>query len=493
MRSRLHTLASDPAAFRDALVIDCDGMPRPFRDVIEPWQRADFEALDPGLRAVVGQDVADCHLRHWWERSRGHSKTSDISIAITWLLFASRRPLRIAAAAADQDQAGLLRDAILRLTGANAWLKSVLDVQARRICNPHTGSICDIITSDAPSSYGLLLDAIVCDELCHWPKRDLWDSLLSTAAKRSRCLLLAITNAGFADSWQWQTREAIRSDAGWYFSRLDGPQATWITADRLAEQERLLPTIAYRRLWLNEWSSGSGDALSESDIVAAVDPDMSDQPARHEVCVAGLDLGLKHDASAFCIVAKSRAGQLRVLRVRRWQAPKNGKLNLAELEATILEDHREYRPRRVSCDPWQASYLLQRLRRAGVPTFERQQAGPRLVEQAMALVEAFTNGTIRIPPHELLLSELRRARVEERSYGVRLTSDRDATGHGDIVSALSIALAEVKQCAPQIFDMTGWQPPDDIVRHLVAEGATRYKPARSMSFLPRPRFGVTGV
>ena len=117
------------------------------------------------------------------------------------------------------------------------------------------------------SSYGLLVDFIICDELVHWSgDGSLWHSIISTAAKRSNCLLVVISNAGFADSWQWDVRESARTDPAWLFSRLDGPQASWITPARLEEQRRMLPPMAFARLWLNQWSSGGGDALQEADV-----------------------------------------------------------------------------------------------------------------------------------------------------------------------------------------------------------------------------------
>ncbi len=483
------TLAADPVAFRRALRIDVDGSSKSLADCMDPWQADDFRAMDPAWRRLVGQSVDVEHSRGWLERARGHSKTSDLAVMVTWSLLISRRPLRGVVAAGDVDQASLLRDAIERLVTLNPWLASFVSVKAAKLVNPQTGSECSIITSDAPSSYGLLPDFVVADEIVHWRRRDLWDSLLSAVAKRKHCLFLVITNAGFAESWQWDTREAIRTDPSWYFSRLDGPQASWITADRLAEQERLLPTIAYERLWLNRWSSGAGDALCSDDIVAATDPELMEQPGRDEVCVGGLDLGLKHDASAFVIVAKGRASQLRVIKVRRWQAPKGGKLDLAIVEQGIADDAKLYRLHRVSADPWQASYLIDRLRKAGVPIFERHQNGSKLVEQCMSLVEAFTSGAITIPQHKELLAELQRARIEERSYGVRLIADRDRTGHGDIVSALSIALAEAKSVVHAVHHLEGWDPPTDVLASLRGEPSSRSAPASRMSF-GHGRFGI---
>jgi hypothetical protein len=185
-------------------------------------------------------------------------------------LFASRRKLTGYGAAADRDQARLLRDAIDRLVRLNPWLSQILTVNNWNIVNEHTGSTLEILSSDAPTSYGLLPDFVIVDELTHWQKEDLWYSLISSAAKRRNCVVVVISNAGFGETWQWETREAIRQDPAWYFSRIDGPVARWITEDRLAEQRRLLPAIAYQRLWLNIWTSGSGDALSDSEITRAL-------------------------------------------------------------------------------------------------------------------------------------------------------------------------------------------------------------------------------
>ena len=86
---------------------------------------------------------------------------------------------------------------------------------------------------------------------------------MSSVAKRKDCMMLCISNAGFVDSWQWQLRERVRQDPDWYFNALAGPQASWISEKILDEQRRLLPNIAFERLWNNVWSSGGGDALPE--------------------------------------------------------------------------------------------------------------------------------------------------------------------------------------------------------------------------------------
>ena len=134
-----------------------------------------------------------------------------------FLLFASPRTIKDIVVAVDKDQAALDRDHLDKLTRLNPWLREVLDVQATRVINRITGSSLDVISSDVASSLGLLIDWAILDEVSHWPKRDLFDSIISAAAKRQRCMVMAILNAGFQESWGWDVRELVRVDPDWDF------------------------------------------------------------------------------------------------------------------------------------------------------------------------------------------------------------------------------------------------------------------------------------
>lgn len=460
-----------PADFRRKLLIDpaAGGSPRPLAEIADDWQARDFEALDAawiraaglspteqpsGLATKIGDAFrravrlppGGIPCRAYLERPRGHSKTADLAVMASFALLAARRQLLIVVAAADRDQARLLRDAVAKLVSLNPWMGTLLDVQAHRIANRRTGSTLEILSADAASSYGLTPDAILVDELVHWPRPDLWHSLFSAAAKRSHCLLVVISNAGCGegDSWQWQVREAARTDSRrWYFSRLDGPVASWISAEHLAEQAAILPGPVYMRLWHNVWTSGAGDALLPADVDRALTlkgPSAREEGFRY---VAGVDGGLSHDSAVVVVIGKIGT-RYKLCRVWEWRPPRGGKIDLDSVEQTIVEAHREYGFRHVACDPWQLAQLVQRCRKAGVPIAERPQSGGALVEQASALIEAFTSGSIDIFEHSSLTRDLRSLRVEERQYGYRLVSTRGADGHGDRASALSIALAVAK-------------------------------------------------
>jgi phage terminase large subunit-like protein len=447
---------------------------------LDTWQQTDFAALDQGWQAAAGQQSTGV-LRAWLERPRGHSKTSDLAVMAAWALFASRHRISGYGSAADAEQAKLLRDSVDRLVRLNPWLGQILTVKANAVVNGHTGSTLEILSSDAPTSYGLLPDFVIVDELCHWKKPDLWESLISSAAKRRNCMLVIITNAGFGESWQWGVRESVRQDEAWYFSRLDGPQASWITEGNLAEQRRLLPDIAYRRWWLNEWTSGCGAAWADADSDAALTQRESLQKAEQGwVYVAGLDLGLQRDKAALAVVGRHvgyyeareqpvslTPTQALMVDAGLWEEPEpelfeqytegtgrlklaclyvwnpadalNGKVDIEEIEETIWELDRRFKLQ-VGADPWQAAYLIERLQKRGVPIEPVNFSGQNLTSMCSATLEAFNEANIDLYPEPHLLHDLRNLKVVEKSYGVRLDSPRGLNGHGDCATALSIAL-----------------------------------------------------
>ena len=115
--------------------------------------------------------------------------------------------------------------------------------------HPGEGGSITIESSEVGSSYGILPDLIVADEVTHWKEDDgLWSSLISSAAKRQNCLFLAITNSGFVDSWAWRARETVPTDSGWIFSRMEGVKAPWLSEKTLEEHRRMLPQVAFNRL-----------------------------------------------------------------------------------------------------------------------------------------------------------------------------------------------------------------------------------------------------
>lgn len=177
--------------------------------------------------------------------------------------------------------------------------------------------------------------------------------------------------------------------------------------------------------------------------------------------VAGVDLGIKRDNSAVVVLACGRmgtryAGRIRLATAKMWKPPKDGKVDLMEIEKYILEVDAKLGLERVAYDPWQAEMLAQRLeiiskhgRRSG---FNQHSSGPWLKEIpqtssnlrdiASLVLESFADRRLQLYPYEPLRRDLIHLRVEERKQGggFRLVSPRDASGHGDCASAFCYAL-----------------------------------------------------
>lgn len=483
-------LQGSPATFRSALLVDTDSGPRKLADVLDPWQAQDFAALDPAWRRVVGHDVTPTVQRAWLERPRGHSKTSDAAVMVSWALFSARPPKKIngVSIACDREQSQLLRNSIDTLCRLNPWLAAVLEVQQTKVVNRHTGSQLSIESADVASSFGWLVDFVCVDEITHAAKRDLFDSALSAIAKRRNGLLVSICNAGFRDSWQWELREKIRSDGDWYFHRLDGPAASWISTKILDEQQRLLPDKVYRRLWLNQWADGSGDALEVGDVAAALNLRNESPPERGWIYTLGADIGLVHDATVLALIGRnigysepimlpspqmSRAmaamadldllpavsspsveyrrvpgtERLKLCRLEIWQ-PDGGKVDLTAVENRIIQLHKEFRLARVTADNWQAELMVQRLSQRGIPCEGLQMSGTTLQALATSVLTEFRGRTIDLIDEPLLAADLRNLRIASKSYGFRLESPSNAlsgTPHGDTASALALAVRAARQ------------------------------------------------
>src|SRR5262249_13419016 len=147
--------------FRDVLLIDFDGRPARLSAVADGWQRADFEALDPAWFAVIsGHTIRDAKTRASLERPRRHSQTTDLAVMASFALAFGRAGLSGVVAAADGDQAALLRKAIATLIRLNPWLdygretvqdgqpvKGYLKADNWKVTNPRTGSTLEIISS----------------------------------------------------------------------------------------------------------------------------------------------------------------------------------------------------------------------------------------------------------------------------------------------------------------------------------------------------------
>jgi len=477
---------SSPDVFRHILRVVTKGGMKPLAKAVDKWQLRDFRRMDAGWGRAAGYDVPEsAPNRAWLERPRGHSKTQDVAAMVLWAMRFARRPLVGVSAAGDEDQASFLKDAIERHVQTNRNLfRDDITIRRDRVLCKQTGSRLEIVTSDALTAFGELPDLIILDEVSHWKSRELWDAMLSAAAKKPNCFLVAMTNAGRRESWQWRLRQAVKGRKNWHFSALPGPVASWISKDDLAEQEALLLPHVFERLWLNRWTSGAGDAISDDDLQAAIALDGPPVDRRGYVFIGGLDLGLTRDAAAFVVAGRhvghseliepdrpalprhmalladagladaqeaeadtvfhAGSGKFSLFGVRVWEPPRGGKVDIGAIEAEILSMHQEFGLAVVGYDPWQSEYLAQRLRGTGLRMEQLPFTPGNLQRMATAVIQGFRDRNVELFDDSRLVSDLRNLRAVEKSYGTRLEPGKSQAGegtrHGDAAMAFAISL-----------------------------------------------------
>ena len=496
-----------PARFRQAILVNANGSPTPLVKVMDPWQKQDFEALDPAWERIAGMGEGG-PAGAWLGRARGHSKTTDQSIMACWIIAYAQRPVNVIVAAADKDQAGLLRKAALLLLRMNPWLGKLIKVQADRIINEESGSELLIISNDVASSWGHTPDAVICDELTTWRNEELWHSLFSSAAKVGHSFVAIMSNAGTMESWQYRLLKEFEKDEDWYVHELPGPVASWLDPKQLRRQSKL-PKIAFDRLWMNIWSAGSGDAFTTEELTAITTLEGPWAPStaedrRGKTFIAALDIGTARDNSALVVLSREDGwieeipapersyptavaaaidlglmdapydeperivhhgdDLIRLVDCQIWKPSPGEKVSIEDIFQSILRLHGIYGFSRFGFDPHQGLHLAERLRAKGLHTFQIDFIGKNLKDMASLTLEAISERKLLLYHQPELIRDLKNIRVAEKSYGFRLESPRDEAGHGDAATALQVGLLTMRathryQRQYQHRDLVIWPPP----------------------------------
>lgn len=442
----LKLMAADPGLFRAHLVIPGARGPVRLGEAMADFQRADFAALDRGFLALASGTKPE-PSRFWLERTKGASKDSDLAVMLLWLLLFSNRPLTCQVGAADADQADELRKAAKGILRLNRWVADGIEIQSWSIQNKRTEGRADILAADVAGSHGARPDVLVMNELSHVAKQEFAENLMDNSAKVPHGIVIIATNAGHIDSWQHRWRQTAETSPRWYFSKVEKP-APWLDPAEIEEARRRNSANRFARLWEGQWVHESSDCLSSTDINAAIRADVPMTGAAPGwLFVAGLDIGLSQDATALVVIGK-KSERYRLAYCRRWLPTKAKRVDLAEVEKEILEVHRRFKLRLLGFDPFQAEYLTSRLKKAKLSVEAVPFTGVRCTSMATMVLDCFASGSIDLYQQPDLLADLRRLRIVEKSYGMKLESPRGPTGHGDLATALAIALLVGKESAP---------------------------------------------
>lgn len=446
---------------------------RPWAQAATGWQVADMQALldEVGPRS------------HYITRPRGGSKSTDMAAALVALLTTGNMRGEGHVWAVDRDQAALVLAAARELVQATPQLSGLLDFTTVGMSSTVWGGRVKFMAADAGGSYGLRSEFLVLDELAQWPEtpthRTVFEAVLSTRQKVPGCRLVVATSAGSPDHFSFELLESARSSAAWRVSETPGP-LPWVDADDLADQRRLLPESVFKRLHLNEWTSGEDRLASWEDIRACVRRSRpTAQPdGRVSRYAIGLDVGIKHDATVAAVMHRGDDWALResgsfseeeridrglaealgrdwvrqrprsdgavfVLdEIHRWVPGRFRKVDLSEVEATLVSLAAKYKGAKLIFDPHQALYLSERLRAHGVRTQEFTFSAQSVGRLAVPLFEAIRQHRLDLYDDDALLNELAGVQLAETAPG-SFRLDHPRGRHDDQAVAIALAMSEL--------------------------------------------------
>jgi len=436
----------DFLTFVDGLIIPSQSGPQTFADCMAEHQRECFEKIAPSLHALRAGEMPECR-RYWWERTKKASKDGDIAIVLLWLMAFPLRPFYSQIAAADKDQAKIVKDRVESIIYYNDWLRDYVGYSDYKIWSTDGLATTDVEPADVGGSHGATPDLLIFNELSHVTKWEFAENMLSNAAGVPRGIVIVALNAGIkgTEAEEWRTN-AIDSPL-WSVHILDRP-APWTSPELLADEKKRLSTSRYNRLWWGKWSSGKGDAVSEESIDACFGYGLAqlDGPEAGWEYVAGLDMGEKRDHSGFVIVGVHGPQQLlRLAYMQSWQPDaRSGEIDAVAVKDTVHRLIKHFRVAWCGYDPFQAVLLAQELRLLNCRMEEMRFVASNLDKMASTFIQVVDQKKFQAYDDEVgtLRRDFGKLYIVEKKYGQRLEATKDQYGHADVATALLICLPE---------------------------------------------------
>jgi phage terminase large subunit-like protein len=464
-------MATDPLALRDraldfmaTLVLE-DG--RCWGEAAEPFQwRSAVAMLDPTSRTPYLYET----------RPRGGAKTADGAAVLTAVIGTQAPPgARLYALAADRDQGALILDSIRGFADRTPGLRGLLDISAYRVSLPGTGVRLEILSADAPSSWGIRPYFLIVDELAQWPEtpnaKKLFEAVRSAAGKVNGRMTI-LTTPGDPTHFAYGVLQHAQRDPLWRVHEIHGP-VPWIDPERLDEQRRALPESSYQRLHLGRWAAAEDRLTTLDDLAACATLDGPLAPRPGVSYVIGADLGITHDrtALAVCHAEATYADtthreiighRVFVDRVHCWKGSRDNPVQVAAVRDALLTSSHSYNGARLVIDPYQAIGVAQDLRRTGVRVEEFPFTVASNGRLANTLHLLLRSRTISLQDDPDLIEELARVRLCEAAPGV-LRLDHDPDQHDDRAIAIALAatylLEHASDAGPRVRTLCGPPPP----------------------------------
>jgi phage terminase large subunit-like protein len=322
----------------------------------------------------------------------------------------------------------------------------------------NTGGEMFPISNDPDGLQGLDPSLAVCDEIGFMPVES-WDSLLLASGKRPRSLVVGIGTPGFdKHNALWHLRERVREGnplPGFHYTEYAAPvecavddEEVWAEANPALENGymniealrtavALSPEAHFRIFRLGQWIDGVESWLGTDGRAvwnALVDPFVS-RPA--EPAWIGVDVGLKRDSTAVCVLQRRADGRLHAF-WKMWLPTKDEPVDVTQVMQYLRTCDLTFKVQGISFDPRFFDVPAKMLSDEGLPLIEVPQSLERMTPAVGSTFEAIKRGELSHDGEPIVTEQVLNAVPRWNDRGFTLTKGKS---RGRIDAAVALCLA----------------------------------------------------
>lgn len=314
------------------------------------------------------------------------------------------------------------------------------------------------MSNDIDGLQGLDPSLAIVDEIGFQPM-DAWGAMLMAGGKRSRSLILGMGTPGVEhDNALYQLRKVL-ADGGsiprFYFREFSAEpgcdhrdrdqwrsanpaiKAGFLRPSALETDLRLMPEARFRIFRLGQWVDGYESWLG-SDGRAVWDALRTNaKPVDGAPTWVGVDVGIKRDSTAVCMVQYDPDGHLSAW-VRLWVPTKDEPVDVTDVMQHLRVLRDTYKVGAISFDPRFFDVPAKMLHDEGLPMVEVPQSPERMTPITMDLYDRIQRGEIHHDGDEVFAQQVLNAipRFTERGFTLQKSKSR-----GRIDACIALALA----------------------------------------------------
>jgi len=428
--------------------------------VLEDYQKKDilkplFYGEDRPTMALIGQ-------------TKKSGKSTLAAMVAAWVLFCGEDFSEIYMAARDKEQSQwICFNKLVKACEMNLRMLMNVDITKDSIERKATGSVVRCLPTEV-SAAGLNPNLVIFDELWSYDLESMtrFFEEMTTVPTRKNPLTLIVSYAGYDTDEESLLYSLYRKglegkDPTFFFFWDHKNRMSWQTKAYLRQQRGRLRPGTFRRLHLNEWTSGEE---------AFIDMELWDQcvdrkhrptlPSKEIELIIGCDIGISHDCSAVVALMRNE-DKIKLACHRVWQPTKKKKIDLeASVEAYIKELAKNYTVREVRYDPFQCHRSAVTLQKAGINMVEFPQTTDRLTAMSQNLYDLIKGGNLVLYRDKEMKSHAQKATAKETPRGWRIVKKK-ASHKIDLIIALAMAALGATKMESSKVDMWVIDPHED--------------------------------